>query len=113
MMAVEQPAANAREFASQGLVDMLEKLKIKFSDEQTELEKEEVAAKQAFELLSQDLKTYVETATKARIEKSEEKSAALEAAGEAKSDVADTTTSRDTDSTYLSDMTATCGQKSD
>merc|ERR1719359_2003681 len=112
MMAVEQPAANAREFASQGLVDMLEKLATKFADEQTELEKQETAAKQAFELLSQDLKTYIETATKARIEKSEGKSAALEAAGDAKSDLADTTTTRDDDSKYLSDLTATCEQKS-
>merc|ERR1719359_1816590 len=112
MMAVEQPAANAREFASQGLVDMLEKLATKFGDEQTELEKQEVAAKHAFELLSQDLKTYIETATKARMEKSEEKSAALEAAGDAKSDLTDTTTTRDDDSKYLSDLTATCKQKS-
>merc|ERR1719487_762553 len=112
MMAVEQPAANAREFASQGLVDMLEKLKIKFGDEQTELEKQEVAAKQAFELLSQDLKTYVETATKARIEKTEGKSAAPSSAGDAKSDLTDTTTTRDDDSKYLSDLTATCEQKS-
>merc|ERR1719498_983341 len=112
VLSVDQPAANAREFASQGLVDMLKKLIEKFSDEQTELEKAEVAAKQAFELLIQDLNTYVETATKARIEKTESKTAALEAAGDAKSDLSDTTTTRDDDSKYLSDLTATCEQKS-
>merc|ERR1719498_937323 len=39
VLSVDQPAANAREFASQGLVDMLKKLIEKFSDEQTDLEK--------------------------------------------------------------------------
>merc|ERR1719408_242382 len=109
---VQQPEVAAYESASQGLIDMLVKLVNKFKDEQTELEKQEVAARQAFELLSQDLKTYLETATKARIEKSEGKAAALEGAADAKSNIQDTTATRDDDSKYLADLTATCEQKS-
>ena len=40
-MAVSAPQANAYEFQSSGIVDMLEKLKDKFEDERTDLEKEE------------------------------------------------------------------------
>merc|ERR1719158_1614562 len=72
----------------------------------------ETEARQAYELLEQDLKTYVETATKARMDKAEAKTQALEAAGDAKSDLEDTTTTRDDDTKYLSDTTATCEQKS-
>merc|ERR1719158_2777442 len=72
----------------------------------------ETEARQAYELLEQDLKTYVETATKARMDKAEAKTQALEAAGDAKSDLEDTTTTRDDDTKYLSDVTATCEQKS-
>merc|ERR1719235_2768001 len=43
-MQVEQPAANAYNSATGGLIEMLEKLVEKFSDEQTELEKQETEA---------------------------------------------------------------------
>merc|ERR1719311_1517354 len=108
----QQPAAAAYSSATSGLVDMLNKLVEKFEDEQTELQRVETEARQAYELLEQDLKTYVETATKARMDKAEAKTQALEAAGDAKSDLEDTTTVRDDDTKYLSDTTATCEQKS-
>ena len=50
-LAVEQPEASAYEFHGQALVDMLNKLIEKFSDEQVDLEKQEEAARQAYELL--------------------------------------------------------------
>merc|ERR1719386_594952 len=40
-MSVSAPEANAYEFQSSGIVDMLEKLHDKFEDERTDLEKEE------------------------------------------------------------------------
>merc|ERR1719428_1528668 len=70
-LAVEQPEANAYEFQSQGIVDMLAKLQSKFEDERTDLEKEETSARQAFEMLTQDLKAQLSTATSARTEKAE------------------------------------------
>jgi len=48
---VEAPEANAYEFQSHGVIDMLEKLLDKFVDERTQLEKEESNSRHAFELL--------------------------------------------------------------
>merc|ERR1712159_902479 len=91
---------------------MLTKLAGKFEDERTDLEKEETNARHAFEMLSQDLKAQIGQATSARTEKSEAKAKALQSAADAKGDLQDTTTTRDDDSKYLADLTATCEQKS-
>merc|ERR1719482_368020 len=111
-LAVAAPEANAYEFQAQGIVDMLTKLGAKFEDERTELEKEEMNARHAFEMLSQDLKAQIDQATQARTEKAEAKAKAPQAAADAKGDLQDTTSTRDDDSKYLSDLTATCEQKS-
>merc|ERR1719271_1664798 len=111
-LANESPEANAYEFQSSGIVDMLTKLASKFEDERTDLEKEETSARQAFEMLQQDLKAALEMATAARTEKSEAKAKALQNAADAKGDLQDTTTTRDEDKKYLADLTATCEQKS-
>merc|ERR1719271_303657 len=91
---------------------MLTKLAGKFEDERTDLEKEETNARHAFEMLSQDLKAQIGQATSARTEKSEAKAKALQSSADAKGDLQDTTTTRDDDSKYLGDLTATCEQKS-
>merc|ERR1712146_477499 len=106
------PEANAYGFQAQGIVDMLTKLAGKFEDERTDLEKEETNARHAFEMLSQDLKAQIGQATSARTEKSEAKAKALQSSADAKGDLQDTTTTRDDDSKYLADLTATCEQKS-
>merc|ERR1719389_1468304 len=62
LMALSAPQANAYEFQSSGIVDMLEKLKDKFEDERTDLEKEESNARHAYEMLMQDLTAQIETA---------------------------------------------------
>merc|ERR1712159_357336 len=111
-LAVAAPEANAYEFQAQGIVDMLTKLAGKFEDERTDLEREETNARHAFEMLSQDLKAQIGQATSARTEKSEAKAKALQSAADAKGDLQDTTSTRDDDSKYLSDLTATCEQKS-
>merc|ERR1740117_1822460 len=111
-LAVAAPEANAYEFQAQGIVDMLTKLAGKFEDERTDLEKEETNARHAFEMLSQDLKAQIGQATSARTEKSEAKAKALQSSADAKGDLQDTTTTRDDDSKYLADLSATCEQKS-
>merc|ERR1719161_1723872 len=111
-LAVAAPEANAYEFESQGIVDMLVKLSAKFEDERTELEKEEVAARHAFEMLTMDLKSQIDQATNGRTEKAEAKAKSQQAAADAKGDLQDTTTTRDDDSKYLSDLSAECSQKS-
>merc|ERR1719240_2378780 len=90
---------------------MLFKLRGKFEDERTSLEREETQARQAYEMVSMDLKNQIDHATEARTEKAEEKAKALQGAADAKGDLEDTTATRDADTKYLSDLTATCEQK--
>merc|ERR1719440_1402281 len=54
-LSVSAPQANAYEFQSGGVVEMLEKLEDKFKDERSDLEKEEMNSKHAFEMTVQDL----------------------------------------------------------
>merc|ERR1719316_338391 len=109
---VTAPEANAYEFQSQGVIDMLEKLHDKFEDERTDLEKEESNARHAYEMLVQDLTAQIETATEDREAKAKEKAAKLQKAAEDKGDLADTTATRDADQKYLDELVATCAQKS-
>merc|ERR1719261_1458744 len=110
-MGVSAPEANAYEFQSQGVIDMLQKLLDKFEDERNTLEKEETNSRHAFEMLMQDLTAQIDQATKAREEKSEIKAKKLQAAADAKGDLEDTTTTMEADKKYLADLTATCEQK--
>jgi len=61
-LAYDAPEANAYEFQSGGVVDMLEKLNDEFSQKKTELEKDELAAQQAFEQIFQQLADNIENA---------------------------------------------------
>jgi len=106
------PEANAYEGASFGIVEMLEKLLDKFVEERTQLEKEEMNAKHAYDMLLQDLKAQIAQASSDRDEKAEFKAETLQAKADAESDVQDTTSTRDADTKYLEDLTATCAQKS-
>merc|ERR1719324_1764754 len=110
-MAVSAPEANAYEFQSGGVVDMLEKLMDKFSSKKTSLEKEELGAQQAYEQIRQQLADNIENAefeiskkTKLRAE-TEQNKADLEG------ELAQTTADRDEDQKYLDDTTALCKQK--
>merc|ERR1719446_1671915 len=71
-LAVSAPQANAYEFQSGGVVDMLEKLQDKFQDERNQLEKEEMNAKHAFEMSVQDLVSQIGEATQTRDRKAGE-----------------------------------------
>merc|ERR1719231_1838273 len=110
-LAVTAPEANAYEFQSHGIIEMLEKLLDKFIDERTTLEKEEMNARHAFEMLMQDLKAQIEQATQDRDEKAAEKAKKLQAKADAEGELEDTITTRDADVKYLADLTATCEQK--
>merc|ERR1719335_601233 len=111
-LAVSAPEANAYEFQSGGVIEMLEKLLDKFIAERTQLEKEEMNSKHAYDMLMQDLKAQIAQATQDRTEKSETKAKKLQAKADAEGDLTDTTTTRDADEKYLADLTATCEQKS-
>merc|ERR1719460_2455343 len=111
-LSVMAPQSNAYEFQAQGVIDMIQGMKDKFEEEQSDLEKKEMNAKFSFETLSQDLKSQIEDGTQDKTEKEAEKADALKSAGQAKADLQTTTGTRDDDSKYLSDLTATCEAKS-
>merc|ERR1719169_282666 len=110
-LAVSAPEANAYEFQSHGVIEMLEKLLDKFIDERTTLEKEEMNSKHAYDMLMQDLKAQIGQATTDRGAKAEAKAKTLQAKADANGDLKDTTTTKNADSKYLSDLTATCEEK--
>eukprot|EP00429_Kryptoperidinium_foliaceum_P081773 CAMPEP_0176215650 /NCGR_PEP_ID=MMETSP0121_2-20121125/16789_1 /TAXON_ID=160619 /ORGANISM="Kryptoperidinium foliaceum, Strain CCMP 1326" /LENGTH=312 /DNA_ID=CAMNT_0017554761 /DNA_START=63 /DNA_END=998 /DNA_ORIENTATION=- len=108
---VSAPEAAGYEFQSHGVIEMLEKLHDKFVDERTALEKAEMNSKHAHEMLIQDLTAQTEQATADRGEKSETKAKKLQAKADAQGDLSDTTSTKEADEKYLSDLVATCEQK--
>lgn len=109
---VTAPEANAYEFQSHGIIEMLEKLMNKFIDERSTLEKEEMNSRHAYDMLMQDLKAQVQQATTDRSEKAQAKAKTLQAKADNEGSLQDTTTSKATDEKYLSDLIATCRTKS-
>jgi len=106
------PEANAYEFQSKAIVDMLSKLLGKFDDERTALEEDETAAKHSFDMLKADLANQLAAANEARTQNAEAKAKALQGAADSKGALQDTVTTRDDDEKYAADLTATCEQKS-
>jgi len=91
---------------------MLQNLKDKFEDEQNSLEKEEMNAEHAFQMMSQELTGSIKAATNERGAKAKTKSQREEAAASAKGDLSETVASHDEDSKYLTSLNAQCAQKS-
>lgn len=109
---VVAPEANAYEFQSGGVIEMLEKLLDKFSDERYAAEKDEANSKHAHQMLVQDLDAQIKTATESSEAKTAEKSSNMQSAANNRGELADTTTTRDDDQAYLDDLKSTCRMKS-
>jgi len=107
------PEAAAYEFQSGGLVDMMEKLKIKFEDQRTALEKSEIAAKGNYDTLAQALTDNIKDMSNSITEKTEKKATRKSDAAEAKGDLEVTKTSKAEDEEKLSDATAECSARAD
>jgi len=110
-LAVSAPEANAYEFQSGGVIEMLEKLLDKFIAERTTLEKEEMNSKHAYDMLMQDLKAQIEQDETDRDESAATKAKRLQAKADAEGDLKDTTSTMEEDKKYLADLTSTCEQK--
>jgi len=110
-LAVSAPEANAYEFQSSGVIEMLEKLLDKFVDERTTLEKEEMNSKHAYDMLMQDLNAQIAQGTADRGSKAENKAKKLQAKADATGDLKDTSATMNADKKYLGDLSATCEQK--
>merc|ERR1712228_434668 len=96
---------------SHGVVEMLEKLHEKFVGERTDLEKKEMNAKHAHEMLVQDLTAQIDQSTSDRESKSGTKAKKLQMKADAEGDLTDTSTTKQADEKYLSVLTATCEMK--
>jgi hypothetical protein len=112
-LSVTAPEAAAYEFQSDGIVDMLEKLKDKFEEERNTCEKEEMEKKHAYQMMMQDLQDEIERATAEKGRKVKSKATREEDAAGFKGDLADTTADKEADEKYLSDMTSGCQMKSE
>merc|ERR1719321_121118 len=110
-LALSAPEANAYEFQSKGIIEMLQKLLDKFIEERTMMERDEANKAHAFDMLKKDLEAQIEQDEAAVAEKTEEKATKLENKAKAESELADTIATRDDDQKYVDDLAATCAQK--
>merc|ERR1719352_1927663 len=111
-LSVTAPQASAYEFQSGGVVEMLENLRDKFQKEKNDLEKDEMGAKHAYDLMMLDLKDSISGAESMRATKAKMKAGKEADAATDKGSLADTQASKAEDETYLEDLVAQCEQKS-
>jgi len=107
----DAPEANAYEFQSGGIVDLLKKLKVEFTDKKSEAEKAGMNSAHAFDMLQQDLHDSIEGATSDVSDKTEvlQEKKQLRAEDTKRLNIA--TKDRDEDVKYLSDLTVECDEK--
>jgi len=105
------PEANAYEFQSGGIVELLEKLHDEFSTKKTEAEKEEMNSRHAHEMVSQDLSDSIENAESDIATKTGIKQDKIQTNAEKKKLLGVTTADHDEDAKYLAKLTAECSQK--
>jgi len=106
------PEANGYEFQSHGVIDMLDKLVDKFTDERSNLEKEEANNKNAYTMLMQTLKAEIVQAIKDKHGKSLSKAKSLQLKADEKGDKKEEQAINKVDEKFLADLRATCSMKS-
>jgi len=106
------PEANAYESKSGGVIEMLEELRQKFRGEVRDLEKEEMEARAAAELVLQKLKDQTELAEQSVERKTKKRAENQEFIASAKGDLDVAQKAKAEDEKYLSDLKAECAQKS-
>merc|ERR1719378_1308999 len=111
-LSVTAPQAAGYEFQSGGVVEMLENLRDKFQKEKNDLEKDEMGAEHAFNLMQMELKDSISAAESMRATKAKMKAGKEADAATDKGSLADTMSSKAEDEKYLEDLVAQCEQKS-
>eukprot|EP00933_Yihiella_yeosuensis_P050070 TRINITY_DN47837_c0_g1_i1.p1 TRINITY_DN47837_c0_g1~~TRINITY_DN47837_c0_g1_i1.p1 ORF type:complete len:685 (-),score=274.44 TRINITY_DN47837_c0_g1_i1:236-2290(-) len=107
------PEADAYNFQSGGVIDMLEKLEEKFMDQRTEAEKDEAKAKHVFEMRIQNLKAQVKEAETSRDTKTATRNKALSTKADEEGQLAETQGVKDGDEKYLKELKETCAKKAE
>merc|ERR1719217_519630 len=102
----EAPEANAYEFQSGSIIELLKKLRGEFSTKLGECQKEEMNSKHAADMVIQDLKDSVENAKKDVGEKTVQKENTAEAMARDKKERSQAVASKAEDETTLKDTKA-------
>jgi len=110
-LSVEAPEANAYEFQSGGVIEMLEKLKVEFMSKKTELDKEELNAQHAYEQIMQMLNDSVENAQHEISAKRKGTAEAQQLKAETQGDLKQTTSDKDEDIKYKQELVSLCKSK--
>jgi len=105
------PEANAYEFQSGGIVDLLKKLQDEFRGKLGEVQKEEMNAKHASDMIVQDLTDSISNANKDISEKKAQKGEAEETAANNKKQLAATKDVKAQSEKTLEDVTTECSEK--
>eukprot|EP00746_Dinoflagellata_sp_MGD_P072468 gnl/MRDRNA2_/MRDRNA2_29409_c0_seq1.p1 gnl/MRDRNA2_/MRDRNA2_29409_c0~~gnl/MRDRNA2_/MRDRNA2_29409_c0_seq1.p1 ORF type:complete len:754 (-),score=230.61 gnl/MRDRNA2_/MRDRNA2_29409_c0_seq1:6-2171(-) len=105
------PEANAYEFQSGGIVDMLKRLQDDFRKQAKQCDKEEMNSKHAYDMVMQDLTDSISRAKEDIESKSAEKEQKITKIAEDKGLLAATMKDKAEDEKTLSDLTAECHQK--
>jgi hypothetical protein len=109
----EEPKANAYEFQSGGIVDILKNLKDEFRTKLADTQKEEMKGKHAHAMIVQDLVDSTSAAKKDISEKTKGKESKLAAAAADDKEKAGTETVKAGNEKTLAEMTAECTEKSE
>merc|ERR1719433_233085 len=110
-LSYKAPEAYGYEFQSGGVIDMLEKLADEFHTKKADLMKEEMKAKNAYDVIMQVLTDDIENADHEIKKKTLLRAETEQAKAEAEADLAETTKERDEDQAYLDETVALCNQK--
>eukprot|EP00419_Tripos_fusus_P064076 CAMPEP_0172929868 /NCGR_PEP_ID=MMETSP1075-20121228/218701_1 /TAXON_ID=2916 /ORGANISM="Ceratium fusus, Strain PA161109" /LENGTH=726 /DNA_ID=CAMNT_0013791173 /DNA_START=84 /DNA_END=2264 /DNA_ORIENTATION=- len=105
------PEAYAYEAQSEGVIEMLQRLLDKFLGARANLEKEETAAQNAFQLLMRDLKRQLQRDKANIVGKKQVRAKKLKSKAEAERSLTDTLKARASDTKYVDDLVVTCEKK--
>merc|ERR1719359_1355511 len=105
------PEANAYEFQSGGIVEMLKKLKDEFRTKLADCQKEEMNSKHAYDMVVQDLVDSIENSNQSIEEKKVTKARKEEKAASDKKELAATIAMKKEDEKTLADMEVECEEK--
>jgi len=110
-LSYEAPESNAYEFQSGGIVEMLEKLKVEFRGKKSDLDKEELNARHAYEQIIQMLSDSIENAEHEASNKRKASAETAQLKAETEGALKQTTADRAEDVKYKGEMVSLCKMK--
>merc|ERR1719316_1596476 len=110
-MDYEAPEANAYEFQSGGIIEMLKKLRDEFRTKLADCQKEEMNSKHAYDMVVQDLVDSIENSNQSIEEKKVTKARKEEKAAQNKKELAATIAMKKEDEKTLAEMEVECKEK--